>query len=97
MLNGYNYGMWTQDIKTLLNIKTLWLFIKIVVPYPKNEHEKFMVNGKKEEIISVMATYISREIQFHTSGIDYLNEVWKKLKKLFNKVDESYVMYLEKK
>jgi hypothetical protein len=51
---------------------------------------------KKDEVVGVITTYISWEIHFHTSGIDCPHEVWKKLKSLFDKVDESQVMQLEK-
>jgi hypothetical protein len=55
-----------------------------------------MVNGKKIERVSVITTCISREIRFHTSQIDCINEVWKTLNKLFDKIDKSRVRQLEK-
>jgi hypothetical protein len=63
---------------------------------PKDEHEKFIMNGKKDEVVGVMLTYIYREIHFHTSEINLLNQVWKKLKTMFDKIDESQVMQIEK-
>jgi hypothetical protein len=33
---------------------------------------------------------------FHLSGIDFPHQVWKKMKSLFDRVDESHVMQLEK-
>jgi hypothetical protein len=39
---------------------------------------------------------IYQEIQFHTSGIDFPHSIWKKLKPLFDKVDESQVIKIEK-
>lgn len=62
----------------------------------KDDHENFFINGKNDEVVSVMTTYISREIHFHISGLDCPNEVWKKLKKLLDMVDERQVMQLEK-
>jgi hypothetical protein len=53
-------------------------------------------DGKKDDATRVMTTYISREICFHISGSDCLNEVWKKLKKLLEKANETQVMQLEK-
>jgi hypothetical protein len=39
MLNGHNYGMWAQDMETLLKSKELWQFTKTLVPNPKDEQE----------------------------------------------------------
>ena len=39
---------------------------------------------------------ISHEIEFHTSGIDFPHQVCKKLKSLFDKVNEIQVMQIEK-
>lgn len=36
--------------------------------------------------------YISMEIHFDMSKIDYPNDFWKKLKTLFYKTDESQIM-----
>ena len=61
-----------------------------------DDQEKFVIDGKKGEAIGVITTYISQDIHFHISGIDYPHAIWKKLKSLFDKVDESQVMQLEK-
>jgi hypothetical protein len=42
-----------------------------VFPNPTNDQEKFVVDGKKDEAIGVITTYISREICFHLNGINY--------------------------
>ena len=39
------------DMETLLKSKGLRLFNKIVVPNPKYDHEKFFLNGNKNETI----------------------------------------------
>jgi hypothetical protein len=36
------------------------------------------------------------DIHFHISGIDFSHQVWKKLKSLFDRVDEIHIMQLEK-
>jgi len=41
-------------------------------------------------------SYISREIHFHTSVITCLHAVWKMLKTLLDKIDESQAMHIEK-
>jgi hypothetical protein len=78
-----------QYIENFLKGKALWQFTKNIMPNLEDEHKNFMVNGKKDEAIRVIMTYISREIYFHISRVDYLEFFWKKLKKLFNKVDGS--------
>ena len=57
---------------------------------------KFSIDGKKDETFRVIMTYISLEIWFHTSAIDFPHEFWEKLKSLSHKVDESSVMEIEK-
>jgi hypothetical protein len=37
VLNGHNYGIWAQDMETLLKSKVLWQFTKIMVPDPKDD------------------------------------------------------------
>ena len=67
-----------------------------MIPYPSDAQKKFVIDGKKDEFVGVITTYISCEIQFHTSRIDCPHEVWNKLKSIFDKVDESRVMHIEK-
>lgn len=40
--------------------------------------------------------YILKEIHFHMNGIDYCFQVWKNMKTLFNKINESQVIEIEK-
>ena len=49
--------------------------MKVSIIDPSNGHEKFSIDGKKDEAIEVITTYISHEIQFHTSGINCPHEV----------------------
>jgi hypothetical protein len=46
-------------MKMVLNSNYDMIF---VIPYPRNDHEKFVVYGKKYEVVWVIMTYISREI-----------------------------------
>ena len=57
---------------------------------------KFSIDRKKDEDVGVIMPYISREIPFHTSGINCPHEFWKKLKSMFDKVDGSRAMQIEK-
>jgi hypothetical protein len=51
VLNFHNHGIWAQDMETLLKGKALWKFTKIVVPNPKDEQQKFVIDEKKSEAI----------------------------------------------
>jgi hypothetical protein len=48
VLDKHNHGMWAQDMNTTLKSKVLSQFTKTVIPNPRDEHEKLMVNGKKD-------------------------------------------------
>jgi hypothetical protein len=95
-LNGSNYAVWAPDMETLLKIKGSWHYTKVVIPYPTDALKKISIDGKKDEVLGVIMTYISWEIHFHLSGLDCLHLVWKKMKTLFNQVDKSHIMQLEK-
>ena len=71
--------------------------MKVSILDPTDSQETFVIDGKKDEVVGVITTYISREIRFHSSRIDYPYEIWKKLKSLFDKVNESQVIQIEKK
>jgi hypothetical protein len=83
-------------METLLKSKGLWHYTKTEIPDLVNDQMKFVVNIKKDEAVGFIPTYISWEIQYHTNGIDFPHQVWKKLKYIFEKVDEIHVMQLEK-
>ena len=63
--------------------------MKVLIPDLSNAQENFSIDGKKDATIGIITTYISCEIRFHTSGIDFPHEVWKKRNSLYDKVDES--------
>ena len=67
-----------------------------MTPDPLDTLAKFEVNGKKEEFVGVITTYILWEIQFHTSIIVCPLQVLKNLKSSFDKVDKSQVMQIDK-
>jgi hypothetical protein len=62
VLNGSNYVVWAPDMETLLKSKGLWKYMKTVIPDPTDDQEKFVVDGKKDEVVGVIMTYISWEI-----------------------------------
>jgi hypothetical protein len=76
VLNGSNYAIWAPDMETLLKSKGLWKYTKTVIPDPMDDQMKFVVDGKKDEVVGVITTYISWEIQFHTSGINFPHQVY---------------------
>jgi hypothetical protein len=67
-----------------------------VILDPTDDHAKFIVYGKEDEVVGVITTYISWEICFHINGIDFPHQLWKNLNSFFNRVDESHIMQFEK-
>lgn len=63
--------------------------MKTAMPDPKDDQHQFVFEKKKDEDVGFITTYISREIHFHTSGLNCPHQVWKKLKSLFDQTDES--------
>ena len=89
ILDGLSYAVWATDMETSLKSKGLWQYKKAAILDQSNALAKFVINRKKDEVVGVITTYISQEIQFHTSGIDCPHDVWKKLKSLSDKVNKS--------
>ena len=58
-------------METLLKSKGLWQYTNTMIPDPTNDQEKFIVDGKKDEVMGVIMTYISLEIRFHISEIKF--------------------------
>ena len=83
-------------METLLKRKGLWKYTKVVIPYPTYASTKIFIDGKKDEAIGIITTYISWDIHFHISGIEFPHWFWNKLKSLLDRVDESHFMQLEK-
>jgi hypothetical protein len=75
VLNGSNYAVWEVDMETLLKSKRLWQYMKTVIPDPMEEQAIFVVDGKKDEYVGVITTYISWEIHFDIIGIDCPHKV----------------------
>ena len=95
-MNGHDYATCVPDMETLLKIKGLWKYNNVSISYLTNDQAKFVIDKNKDEAIGVIMTYISRDINFHTSRIDYPHVVWSKLNSFFYKVKESQVMQIEK-
>jgi hypothetical protein len=79
---------WAPDMETLLKSKGLWKYMKIVILDTTYDQAKIVFDGKKDDVVGVITTYISREIQFHISGIDCPHQVWNEMNSLFYRVDE---------
>jgi hypothetical protein len=75
VLNGSNYAVLTPNMETLLKRKGLWKYMNIVNLDPIGDRVKFFVDGKKDEGVWVIMTYISWEIRFHLSGINFPHQV----------------------
>jgi hypothetical protein len=54
---GTRYGNPTEEKRTVE-------VYKVVIPDPTDDQEKFIVDGKKDEVVGVIMTYISWEIHF---------------------------------
>ena len=83
-------------METLLKRKGLWHFMKTSIVDLMDVDAKFSIDVKKDEVVGVIMTYISREIHFHTSVINYPHAVWTKLNTFFNKINDREVMHTEK-
>lgn len=79
-------------METILKSKLSWQYMKTMIPNPTDDYEKFVVDGKKDEVVGVITTYISQEIQFHIIGIDFPHQVQKNLMSLFDGVDEIHAI-----
>ena len=75
ILDGLNYAIWAIDMETLLKSNRLWQYTKVSILDPFDAQEKFSIDGRKDELVRVIMTYISHDIWFHTSGIDWPCEV----------------------
>jgi hypothetical protein len=62
ILNRSNYAIWTPDMETLWKIKVLWQYTKVVIPDPTDASKNVAMDGKKDEVVGVIMTYILREI-----------------------------------
>jgi hypothetical protein len=70
VLNGSNYVVWAPNMKALLKRKGLWKYMKVIILDPIDNQTKFIVDGKKDEVVGVITTYILWEIHFHLNGIE---------------------------
>jgi hypothetical protein len=46
-------------METLLKSKGIWKYKNTMIPYLTDDHMKFIVDGKKDEVVGVIMTYIS--------------------------------------
>jgi hypothetical protein len=68
VLNGQNYGIWAQDMETLLKNKALWQFTETMVLDLKDRQHKFIIDGKKVEVVGVIMTYTIARFTFIKVG-----------------------------
>jgi hypothetical protein len=68
--------------------------MKAMIQDLKDDKVKFVVDGKKHEVVEFIMTYIFQDILLHTNNFPH--GVSKKLKSLFDKFDEIKVIQLEK-
>jgi len=70
--------------------------MKVLIPWPTKNQTKFIIDGKKNEDVGVIMTYILWDIWFQLNAIEFRHQFWKKLKSLFDRVYKIHVMLLEK-
>jgi hypothetical protein len=58
ILNGLKYVIWSPNMETLLKSKGLWKYTKTVIPDLMDNPMNIIVDGKKDEIVEVIMTYI---------------------------------------
>ena len=71
VLDGLNYVVLEIDMETLLKSKGLWKYTKVVILDPSDALAKFTINRINVEVVGVIMNYISHEIWYYTSGIDF--------------------------
>jgi hypothetical protein len=59
VMNRSNYAVWEPHMETLLKSKGLFQYMKTVILDPTDDQEIFYVDGKKDEAIGIITTYIS--------------------------------------
>ena len=58
VLNGLNYVVWALEKETMLKRKGLWQYKKVLIQDLIDNKENLVVNGKKDEAVMVITTYI---------------------------------------
>ena len=56
-------------------VNAILQFTKTMVSYKKDDYYNLVINGKKNEDTGVTMNYTFREAHFHTSIINFSNEV----------------------
>lgn len=62
ILDGVNYSIWETDMEALLKSKFLWQYMKNAILDLSNYQVKFFIDGKKDEVIRIITSYICQEI-----------------------------------
>ena len=55
----------------------------------------FSIDVKRDKVVGVIMTYVSREMHFHSRAINCHWVKWTKLNTLFNKINECELMQIE--
>lgn len=62
VVDSLNYVVWETNMETLLKSKGLWQYTKVCILDPSDAQVKVIMDKKKDEVVGVITTYISREI-----------------------------------
>ena len=71
VLNGHNYAIWVTYMETLLGEKWPSTFMKTIV-HSTDVDAKSSIDVKKDEVVGIITTYISRETHFIKVGSNVL-------------------------
>ena len=55
----------------------------------------FSIDVKRDKVVGVIMTYVSREMHFHSRETNFHRVKWTKLNTLFNKINEGELMQIE--
>ena len=58
ILNGHNYAIWALDTKALLKTKGPGQYTKVSILDTNDGQDNFVIDGKKDEAVGVITTYI---------------------------------------
>ena len=59
VLYVFNYVVWVTNMETLLKSKGLQHYEKVVILDLSHALAKFVIDGKKDEVVGIIMTYIS--------------------------------------
>ena len=88
ILNPFNLFEWKYDMEILLRAKGLYRVTMANKEYPNAAAKKIKWHNRRDEAYGILCLSISRDLPFHLDGLTSPDEVWKKIKDIFQNIDE---------